>query len=113
MFEVPLKSCLRPLQDLIQMMPHVDDVIANNEFQIEILAVRSVPHVRQCFRIDMANYCCQLDVVHLPKGDNFGPGPVLIPLHAYPFIDRKSTRLNSSHDQISYAVFCLKKKKKN
>src|SRR5206468_5652183 len=27
--------------------------------------------------------------------------------------DRKSTRLNSSHDQISYAVFCLKKKKKH
>src|SRR2546428_3967107 len=26
--------------------------------------------------------------------------------------DRKSTRLNSSHDQISYAVFCLKKKNK-
>src|SRR2546421_7404820 len=41
--------------------------------------------------------------------------------HALPYIDsvrldiqrdRKSTRLNSSHDQISYAVFCLKKKKK-
>src|SRR2546421_7176787 len=28
-----------------------------------------------------------------------------------PAEDRKSTRLNSSHDQISYAVFCLKKKK--
>src|SRR5438105_6674218 len=28
-------------------------------------------------------------------------------------IDRKSTRLNSSHEWISYAVFCLKKKKKN
>src|SRR5713226_5827808 len=28
-------------------------------------------------------------------------------------IDRKSTRLNSSHPSISYAVFCLKKKKKN
>src|SRR2546427_3639426 len=28
-------------------------------------------------------------------------------------IDRKSTRLNSSHSQISYAVFCLKKKKKD
>src|SRR2546421_3817617 len=28
------------------------------------------------------------------------------------FADRKSTRLNSSHDQISYAVFCLKKKNK-
>src|SRR2546430_4983875 len=29
------------------------------------------------------------------------------------FGDRKSTRLNSSHSQISYAVFCLKKKKKS
>src|SRR2546430_9018190 len=28
-----------------------------------------------------------------------------------PELDRKSTRLNSSHSQISYAVFCLKKKK--
>src|SRR2546430_8057575 len=31
---------------------------------------------------------------------------------AAPGSDRKSTRLNSSHSQISYAVFCLKKKKK-
>src|SRR2546430_4393907 len=29
----------------------------------------------------------------------------------YKYLDRKSTRLNSSHRQISYAVFCLKKKK--
>src|SRR2546427_7249184 len=29
----------------------------------------------------------------------------------YGYLDRKSTRLNSSHSQISYAVFCLKKKK--
>src|SRR2546421_4048570 len=35
--------------------------------------------------------------------------PAVLPGHAR---DRKSTRLNSSHDQISYAVFCLKKKKK-
>src|SRR2546430_3652100 len=39
-------------------------------------------------------------------------------IHSHPIkreqdIDRKSTRLNSSHSQISYAVFCLKKKKKN
>src|SRR2546430_6695484 len=34
------------------------------------------------------------------------------PMDSSPFsIDRKSTRLNSSHSQISYAVFCLKKKK--
>src|SRR5690606_41801730 len=34
------------------------------------------------------------------------------PLPARPPRDRKSTRLNSSHVKISYAVFCLKKKKK-
>src|SRR5947208_11525409 len=32
--------------------------------------------------------------------------------HEVTFLDRKSTRLNSSHQIISYAVFCLKKKKK-
>src|SRR3712207_8967896 len=31
----------------------------------------------------------------------------------YPVEDRKSTRLNSSHANISYAVFCLKKKKRD
>src|SRR5688572_31724302 len=39
-----------------------------------------------------------------PGGRPAGPG--------FPITDRKSTRLNSSHSQISYAVFCLKKKKK-
>src|SRR2546427_8454567 len=34
------------------------------------------------------------------------------PSSANSISDRKSTRLNSSHSQISYAVFCLKKKKK-
>src|SRR5690242_20969111 len=36
--------------------------------------------------------------------------PLLV--HEAPTLDRKSTRLNSSHMSISYAVFCLKKKKK-
>src|SRR5438270_7676069 len=36
---------------------------------------------------------------------------VLLPVFFVSFmVDRKSTRLNSSHSQISYAVFCLKKK---
>src|SRR5256886_4426490 len=39
--------------------------------------------------------------VMAPAADRFDPQ----------LIDRKSTRLNSSHSQISYAVFCLKKKK--
>src|SRR2546429_7606639 len=40
------------------------------------------------------------------------PGPEVKRL-AYNIGDRKSTRLNSSHGYISYAVFCLKKKNKN
>src|SRR2546426_12486931 len=36
-----------------------------------------------------------------------------VPVDEPPVLDRKSTRLNSSHLVISYAVFCLKKKKKN
>src|SRR2546427_6402599 len=40
-------------------------------------------------------------------------GPRRSPVHPHQRgRDRKSTRLNSSHSQISYAVFCLKKKKK-
>src|SRR3989454_10802864 len=38
---------------------------------------------------------------------------VLVLGASFPVIDRKSTRLNSSHLVISYAVFCLKKKNKN
>src|SRR2546430_12642447 len=49
-------------------------------------------------RGDHANLQFRLNGVQLPEGINV-------------FGDRKSTRLNSSHSQISYAVFCLKKKK--
>src|SRR2546430_7999202 len=53
-------------------------------------------------------------------GGLFAAGGGLLYATAHPFLesmlavarDRKSTRLNSSHSQISYAVFCLKKKKK-
>src|SRR5204863_7001874 len=37
----------------------------------------------------------------------------ILPRSTIMLTDRKSTRLNSSHVEISYAVFCLKKKKKN
>src|SRR5256885_12550002 len=45
---------------------------------------------------------------------NVSPRPVAMTPYRYGMpSDRKSTRLNSSHLVISYAVFCLKKKKKN
>src|SRR5690348_17379578 len=55
--------------------------------------------------------CCQ-GCVPIPGGvacPKIACGDVQCPLG---YVDRKSTRLNSSHPSISYAVFCLKKKKK-
>src|ERR1039457_7586282 len=50
--------------------------------------------------------------VHSQIGESSPPRPWLSPWnHSQSFPDRKSTRLNSSHLVISYAVFCLKKKK--
>src|SRR3712207_7843806 len=46
-----------------------------------------------------------------PRGEIALRQPALVAQAAQP--DRKSTRLNSSHANISYAVFCLKKKNKN
>src|SRR5438477_9515694 len=50
----------------------------------------------------------ELDQVGRARGDD----PIVATRSPY-LVDRKSTRLNSSHMSISYAVFCLKKKKKN
>src|SRR5438105_9297819 len=50
------------------------------------------------------------DKRHLAFGAPARPGVYLF-YGAGDVIDRKSTRLNSSHEWISYAVFCLKKKK--
>src|SRR2546422_2511359 len=52
------------------------------------------------------------DVPWLPAQGNPRPEAKVIHIGPDPLLDRKSTRLNSSHGYISYAVFCLKKKKK-
>src|SRR2546428_3160393 len=54
---------------------------------------------------------------YIAKNRDVFQGDIGLPLRRRVFLrenrDRKSTRLNSSHDQISYAVFCLKKKTHN
>src|SRR2546428_6482854 len=57
---------------------------------------------------DWSSDVCSSDLVR-----RVTPPPTIIPTSGWKLthVDRKSTRLNSSHDQISYAVFCLKKKK--
>src|SRR5688572_32122216 len=51
---------------------------------------------------------CLISGLVIERGGMLSHGAII----AREFGDRKSTRLNSSHSQISYAVFCLKKKKK-
>src|SRR2546430_7336897 len=65
-------------------VPQVQSLVAVGD----PLAVRG-PHRR----IEERRWVAEIDLLHLAESD------------------RKSTRLNSSHSQISYAVFCLKKKK--
>ena len=49
-------------------------------------------------------------VITNAEGERTTPSVVAFTKDGERLVDRKSTRLNSSHDQISYAVFCLKKK---
>src|SRR5438270_8348662 len=57
------------------------------------------------YQVINANMAAALNVVSVQRG--YDPREFVL------IVDRKSTRLNSSHSQISYAVFCLKKKKDN
>src|SRR5689334_24111978 len=54
----------------------------------------------------------ELDELPLEGAPTGAGGAQVRPVHEEGIGDRKSTRLNSSHSSISYAVFCLKKKKK-
>src|SRR2546427_7149111 len=73
------------------------------------------------FRSYLHHFCAGvrhlfMDVNHHAVNKQFGKSSALVVLVLSVgltlILDRKSTRLNSSHSQISYAVFCLKKKKK-
>src|SRR3712207_8821756 len=57
-------------------------------------------------RLDELVHLLQLALEHVLNPRRDGPG---LPSRIFPVRDRKSTRLNSSHANISYAVFCLQK----
>src|SRR2546430_10758527 len=63
----------------------------------------------RCFQMEV---CTELGLSCLPLKNKLTPIDSNWSLAEAATSDRKSTRLNSSHSQISYAVFCLKKKKK-
>src|SRR2546430_2932890 len=72
-----------------------------------VFRLRRMPH-----SIEHGRYAAATDD-HFPKRIDQSHVERREAAYAADVKDRKSTRLNSSHSQISYAVFCLKKKKNN
>src|SRR5437764_2538392 len=100
MLSLPTRSTLFPYTTLFRSLDEAEDVdrlraLQRHRLEVGLLdehefALRHLPALHELLRLDLA-------LVER--------APALL-------LDRKSTRLNSSHRCISYAVFCLKKKKK-
>src|SRR2546430_9222846 len=85
MIRRPPRSTLFPYTTLFRSLQGTDSLLINDVHSVGI-AIKRDPGIK----VSLDNHTTES-------------------LHALPQ-DRKSTRLNSSHSQISYAVFCLKKK---
>src|SRR5687768_17655994 len=81
---------------ICRRVPH--NVMRRSIAQHMVQSVATAPHVTRVFEADMSQVIAARDSA---KADFESRG------------DRKSTRLNSSHGYISYAVFCLKKKERS
>src|SRR2546429_7078249 len=83
--------------------PHLDLDVRTNNLLAGVLRI--------CYRVAGGGTCLASRCVNNVDGD----GAQFAQIHHWELsklsTDRKSTRLNSSHGYISYAVFCLKKKK--
>src|SRR2546430_9016511 len=101
MIRRPPRSTLFPYTTLFRSRPSLVRLRVGTAFRAPGGASLAHPLCRAAFRLD-----CRRDECATGRG--------LAALALQEFMtprDRKSTRLNSSHSQISYAVFCLKKKK--
>src|SRR5690625_5078991 len=87
-------------------------------YEVDPIQVEDIFETYYEYGQQLAHYVCDTSVVlnnAVDKGRRVlfeGAQGVMLDIDqgTYPFVDRKSTRLNSSHVAISYAVFCLKKK---
>src|SRR5688572_32098126 len=98
----PLRSILFPYTTLFRSSGLVVGNAADLHWRIVCEADdRDVPVADSCFRSDRADLAGFGTVVCATVAAR-------VVCRARGVVDRKSTRLNSSHSQISYAVFCLK-----
>src|SRR2546430_8677173 len=94
MIRRPPRSTLFPYTTLFRSL-QVAEKLAADGISAEVLDLRTIKPIDEAAIVATAKKTGKVLVVHEDTR-----------------LDRKSTRLNSSHSQISYAVFCLKKKKK-
>src|SRR2546427_5379288 len=97
MIRRPPRSTLFPYTTLFRSRMYQYEVERPQEF-------------RKCIECFLCQDVCHVLRAHEKHAEFMGPA-FLVRAAVYEMQDRKSTRLNSSHSQISYAVFCLKKKK--
>src|SRR2546422_6734312 len=84
---------------------HVVAAALPADFPVPVLIVQHMDPRHKSMLAGLLGRRCKLRVKQAVDGEEMEGGTVYIAQ------DRKSTRLNSSHGYISYAVFCLKKKK--
>src|SRR2546427_3403494 len=112
MIRRPPRSTLFPYTTLFRS--HLVDALGRGQLG-EVLALHALGTLAGLEGGRIGVPCGFLGRRELEVGLELGDA-LLHVLHAVAVLvhgDRKSTRLNSSHSQISYAVFCLKKKKKS
>src|SRR2546422_9919575 len=107
MIRRPPRSTLFPYTTLFRSLIAAN-VVA---FMFELSLGRDLDRLIYVFGIIPARYTTPRGLATLSPQGFFVPVFGSMFLHGG-WLDRKSTRLNSSHGYISYAVFCLKKKKK-
>src|SRR2546430_13715710 len=96
MIRRPPRSTLFPYTTLFRSLVGIANLVQKSIELDDGRLARRVAHPAQRAEVFLQ---CRFEVTHHVEGALLGGGR-----------DRKSTRLNSSHSQISYAVFCLKKK---
>src|SRR6266705_6006206 len=106
-FDALLRSLTRRAPDPVYYLHGEEDVLKDEA--VRALLEHAVDPAARDFNVDQRTIA-DLD----PEAFNalVNTPPMLTATRAVVLRDRKSTRLNSSHRTISYAVFCLKKKKK-
>src|SRR5206468_13008271 len=88
------------LHDALPISPRQFPANSGWSFRVALLKVSALRGYYHPPSEPALHVLARVDTLHPPEQNDMRPVP-----------DRKSTRLYSSHDQISYAVFCLKKKK--